>query len=218
MKREVKSISSKECYDWILKKHYAHRKPRMQFCYGLFVDNLLKGVVTFGTPATPFIARGLCGKEHENEVLELSRLVINSNVPQNSGSFLIGNAMKLIPEQYKIIVSYADTKMGHIGYVYQATNFLYTGLTIPMKEWKKKGDNRHSQNISKEKSLQEKKKDDSYEQIYRNRKHRYIFFIGNKDENKELKSKLKYSIMPYPKGEPKKYESNDIKEVQGRLI
>lgn len=27
------------------------------------------------------------------------------------------------------IVSYADTEHGHIGYVYQATNFFYTGCT-----------------------------------------------------------------------------------------
>jgi hypothetical protein len=28
-----------------------------------------------------------------------------------------------------IVVSYADTAMGHIGYIYQASNFLFTGTT-----------------------------------------------------------------------------------------
>ena len=91
MRKIIQPISNKECYDWVLKKHYAHRKPRMQFCFGLFIDNKLEGVITFGLPATPFVARGLCGKEHETEVLELSRLVINSNVPKNSASFLVAS-------------------------------------------------------------------------------------------------------------------------------
>ena len=29
----------------------------------------------------------------------------------------------------KIVVSYADTSKGHVGYVYQATNFIYTGMS-----------------------------------------------------------------------------------------
>jgi len=216
--RKVGVIGNKECFDWVLKKHYAKRKPRMQFCFGLFIDEILQGIITFGLPATPFVARGLCGKEYEKEVLELSRLVLNSDVPKNSASFLVSNSLKLLPEKYKIIVSYADTSVGHKGYIYQATNFFYTGLTIPMKEWRKKGDTLHSQNVCKEKSLEERKKDDSFEQIYRPQKHRYIIFRGNKKEKKERLLNLKHSLLKYPKGKSQRYSCIDIKETQQRLM
>jgi len=217
MKREIFQISSKECMEWVLKKHYAQRKPRMQFCFGLYINGIVQGVITFGYPATPFVSRGLCGREYEKEVLELNRLVINSGVPKNSASFLVANSMKMLPKQYKIIVSYADTSVGHIGYVYQATNFLYTGLTIPMKEWRMKGEKLHSQNVCKSKSLKERKEDDNFEQIQRPRKHRYIRFLGTKEEIAERLAKLIYPQAPYPKGISKKYNSPDIKVLQSKL-
>jgi hypothetical protein len=212
--KTIKKISSRECREWVLKKHYAKRKPRIQYAFGLYLNNLLEGIVTYGYPATPFVSRGLCGKEYEKEVLELNRLVINSKVPKNSASFLVSNSMKMLPKEIKIIVSYADTSVGHVGYIYQATNFIYTGLTIPMKEWKLKGKNLHSQNVSKSKSLEEKKKDETFEQIYRPQKHRYIRFLGNKKEKEERLSKLKYKIFSYPKGISKRYSSPNIKNKQ----
>jgi len=214
LNREIKQISSKMCMDWVLKKHYAKRKPRMQYCFGLFIEGVLQGVITYGYPATPFVSRGLCGKEYEKEVLELSRLVINSNVPKNSASFLVGNSLKMLPKEFKIIVSYADTSMNHKGYIYQATNFIYTGLTIPMKEWRLKDRNLHSQNVCKKVPLKERENNPDFEQIYRPQKHRYIRFLGNKTEIKERKSKLKYKIQQYPKGKSDKYDCIDIKQSQ----
>ena len=204
--------------EWVLEKHYAKRKPRMQFKFGLFIDGILHGVVTFGYPATPMTSRGICGKEYESFVLELNRLVINETAPKNSASFLVANSIKKLPDQFKIIISYADTSMGHKGYIYQATNFIYTGLTIPMKEWKLKGKNLHSQNVCKNISLKERKADPNYIQIQRPQKHRYILFRGNKKEMKILLKNLKYPIKKYPKGKSKRYECRDILNTQKRLI
>ena len=97
--REIKPITSKECKEWVLKKHYAKRKPRIQYAYGLFLDGKMEGVITYGYPATPFVSRGLCGKKYENYVLELNRLVINSGVPKNSASFLVANSLKMLPKK-----------------------------------------------------------------------------------------------------------------------
>jgi len=216
-KKLVLPINSKECSEWVLKKHYAKRKPRIQFAYGIYIDNKLEGVITFGYPATPFVSRGLCGKQHEEKVMELNRLVINSGVPKNSASFLVSNSIKLLPPKYKIIVSYADSSVGHIGFIYQATNFSYTGMTIDMKEWRKKDSNLHSQNVCKEVKLSERKKDNSFEQIMRPKKHRYILFRGNKKEKLQLKKDLKHKVLPYPKGITKRYECIDINEKQTLL-
>src|SRR3990172_4958416 len=124
----VLPISFDEVKDWILKKHYAHRLPCIQYAFGLYHSNKLMGVVTYGMPASPNLCKGVCGEEYKDKVLELNRLVINSDALPNSASFLISHSLRMLPKEY-CIVSYADSQMGHIGYVYQATNWLYTGMT-----------------------------------------------------------------------------------------
>ena len=47
----------------------------------------------------------------------------------------------------KVIVSYADTSLGHHGYIYQATNWIYTGLSAKRKDYKIKGLDLHSASI-----------------------------------------------------------------------
>jgi hypothetical protein len=66
------------------------------------------------------VARGICGKEQESIVVELNRLCLLDN-DKNQASFLVANSMKLLPKP-TIVISYADTGQGHVGYVYQACN------------------------------------------------------------------------------------------------
>ena len=49
MDRVVKPITTKECLSWVLTKHYAKRKPRIQFAFGLYIESRLMGVITFGS-------------------------------------------------------------------------------------------------------------------------------------------------------------------------
>lgn len=45
-------------------------------------------------------------------------------------------------KQYKddlILVSYADSAQGHHGYIYQATNWIYTGISAKRTEWREIG-------------------------------------------------------------------------------
>ena len=111
-----------------MKIHYARRMPCIQYAYGLFQDSELIGVVTYGQPASPSVCKGIAGEENRHRVLELNRLVILPNSPPNSASFLVAHSLKLLPKDM-FIVSYADSAWGHKGYVYQATNWLYTGMT-----------------------------------------------------------------------------------------
>lgn len=39
-------------------------------------------------------------------------------------------------------------------------------------------------------------------------KHRYFYFIGNKNEIKVMKSKLNYPVLPYPKGNNQRYDAS----------
>jgi hypothetical protein len=189
----VMPIKNEEAYPWLLNKHYAKRIPQIMFAFGLYDDGQLVGVVTYGIPASPSLCMGICGKEYSDKVLELNRVCLLNN-DKNESSFLVSNSIKLLPKP-TIVVSYADTAQGHVGYVYQATNFLFTGTT---KERTDMGgrDGKHSRH-SKDPSIR----------VFRSSKHRYVYFHGTKRDKKVMLSKLMYKVEPYPKGDSKRYDS-----------
>ena len=65
----VKSIENYETKEWLLKKHYAKRMCSISFAFGLYVDNVLSGVITFGMPPSSTLSESICGKEYKNYVL-----------------------------------------------------------------------------------------------------------------------------------------------------
>ena len=69
--------------------------------------------------------KSLFGEKYMHLVYELNRLCTNDNLKKNANSFFFSNCIKLLPKPI-IIVSYADQIIGHSGYIYQASNFLYT--------------------------------------------------------------------------------------------
>jgi hypothetical protein len=215
----VLPIKNEETYPWLLKKHYAKRIPQIMYAFGLYEDSVLLGVVTYGIPASPSLCMGICGKEWSDKVLELNRLCLQDN-NKNQSSFLVANSIKLLPKP-TIVVSYADQAQGHVGYVYQATNFLYTGISAKRVDWTVKGfEHKHSKTLSDGmtlESIKEKYKDDFY-YTERSRKHRYILFHGDKKQKKTMRNLLKYDVLPYPKGDTKQYDSGGVVESQQLLF
>lgn len=183
---EVKKIEYKDTKPFILGIHYAHRMPSISYAYGLFFAGELVGCVTFGMPASHTLCKGICGEEYKKNVLELNRLVLLRNI-KNEASFLVASALKMLGRNL-VIVSYADTAQGHAGYVYQATNFLFTGTTKPRTDMASK-DGKHSRHSLGDRS----------NRVFRSAKHRYIFFIGDKRWKKQALKALKYPIEDYPK-------------------
>ena len=190
----VLPIKSEESYPWILQKHYAKRIPHISYAFGLYENNDLKGVVTYGMPASPFLCIGVCGPESRDYVIELNRLCLQEN-KKNYASFLVANSLKQLPKP-KIVVSYADTAMGHIGYVYQACNFLFTGTTKERTDMASisGGHSRHNAG-------------DRTKRVDRSAKHRYVFMLGSKRQKSNFLKLLRYEVLPYPKGDTKKYDA-----------
>lgn len=195
----VEEIDKKLAYPFILDIHYAHRLPSISYAYGLYEGAELIGICTYGSPPSNALCVGIMGKEHKTKVLELNRLCLTYN-RKNEASFLISNSIRLLPKN-KCIVSYADTAQKHSGIVYQATNWLYTGLSAKRVDWVVKGlEHKHSKTISDGmtlKTIKEKYGDDFYYRE-RSRKHRYVYFHGSKTEKKQLLKNLKYPILEYP--------------------
>ena len=203
---EVHQIESKETDSWLLTKHYAKRKCQRMFCFGLFNDHNLEGIVTFGMPPSPQVGRGWLGEDYRTKVIELNRLCINESAPVNSASFLVGRSLRLMKDW--AVVSYADSAMGHVGYVYQACNFIYCGATKSHdKEYWIDGKWVHAKVLTNRgitaPALYAKKNQIATK--LPEPKHRYIFF-----GDKSLQKHLKYEAQAYPKGETKRYDCADI--------
>tara|TARA_R110000796_G_scaffold32323_2_gene84804 strand:+ start:3704 stop:4363 length:660 start_codon:yes stop_codon:yes gene_type:complete len=206
---KIKPISYELAMELVVKNHYLHRKCPCSQAFGLFEKTENKtdlfnserivGCVVYGTPSSAPLRKGICGIEESFNVLELTRLWIEDSTPKNTESYLIGNTIKLVNKE--VIVSYAEIQQGHIGIVYQATNWKYTGLSAKRTNWVIEGIDKHCQTIADKYTSKELSDlyGDKFKKVPRPRKHRYVYFNANKRRKKELINKLKYQIHPYPK-------------------
>ena len=204
---EVHPISSKEATEVIVRNHYLHRRGPASSCFGLFDEwGSLVGVITYGTPASPSLCKGVAGEDEVSHVTELTRLWIADITPKNAESFLIGKSLRMLPQEKDIVVSFAEIRAGHVGTVYQATNWIYTGLSDRHVEWHVDGveSSKHGRHLFDEFGGVEGAKKvlgDRLVRTERPRKHRYVFLRGSKSRRKELLSKLRYEPQPYPVSE-----------------
>lgn len=110
----------------VVRWHYMHRRPNISYAFGLYRAERLVGVVTFGVPASRHLQISAC-REQPNAVIELNRLWVDDAMPKNTESWFVSRALRLLPP--RIVVSYADTAWGHMGYIYRALSFRYAGWT-----------------------------------------------------------------------------------------
>jgi len=211
-KYKIREIRHKECYPFLLKIHYAHRIPNICHSFGLFdlKKNLIVGIITFGLPPAP--TEQLEWKDFN--FLELNRLCLIKPLEKNVLSYFVSNSLKKLPDN-SVIISYADMDYNHSGYIYQSTNWIYTGIgSIGTKTFvMKNGKERHSRHLHliNESEVKEIKKSKG--------KHRYFYFIGNKRQKRKFLRKLlkRYKILNYPKGKNKYYDINNKISLQKTL-
>ena len=221
MNYKVKSIDYQDCKEWFLKKHYAHRIPPIEFCFGLYDKDMLIGVCSYGTPVSS-VLRDLF---ESYKLYELNRLVINENMPKNTLSYFVSKTLNLLPKPC-VLVSYADTSQNHHGYIYQATNWIYTGLSAKFMDYMVKGmEHLHGASIFDMSRGRENRvqylRDKFGDRLYmkeRPRKHRYFYFVGNKRQKRQMLNELPYDIQPYPKGENKRYDASYKPTIQTKLL
>lgn len=196
---DIKKIPNATAQAVVVREHYLHRKAPCSVAFGLFDGDELKGVVMYGTPSSAPLRRGIAGPEYVNDVAELTRLWVADDVPKNGESFLISNTVKRAGK--RIVVSYADTSQNHVGTVYQAANWLYTGLSAKRTNWTLDGVSLHCQTLADKYTAEQirEKYGDAFSLQPRPRKHRYVWLNGSKKEKKQILRALRYPILPYPK-------------------
>ncbi|MCK5016882.1 MAG: hypothetical protein KAS32_07395 [Candidatus Peribacteraceae bacterium] len=97
-------------------------------CYALYESCEIIGAILFGELSTTAWKKY---GDDEKDVVELRRLVTLDKCPRNTESMFISRAIKHLKKHspYKICISYADPFHGHVGYVYQASNWSFLGKT-----------------------------------------------------------------------------------------
>ena len=196
----IRQIDYKTAMEAIVREHYLHRRCPCTNAFGLFLGEELKGVVIYGTPASSSLRIGIAGAGNTHNVAELTRLWVCDSVPRNGESFLIGRTVGKAGKE--IVVSYAEIQQGHIGIVYQAANWIYTGLSAKRTNWTIEGMDKHCQTLADKYTAAEirEKYGDRFSLQERPRKHRYVFINAKGRRRAELLAALKYKQQPYPKG------------------
>lgn len=212
-KYTVKPIARCEWLPFVRDLHYAKRVPMVSHAFGLF-DHALRACVTYGGNANGNLNNFL-----GYPLLELNRLIALPGLEKNCLSLLVGASLKMV-DYACTIISYADTTQGHHGYIYQATNWIYTGVTAGDVEFEKDGKQYHRKKIydtfgtgSMQNAI-----DKGFSPVVSGKKHRYFYFIGSKKQKKEMMTLLPYPTVPYPKGENFRYDDSAKIKIQNRLF
>ncbi|MFC1865095.1 DNA methyltransferase [Chloroflexota bacterium] len=174
-----------------------------KLAFGVFSKEKLLGAITFGVgPANVY---KMIAEASPRDCLTLSRLWLSDKLPANSESRVLGIVLRALKRftQIKFIVSYADPAKGHLGIIYQATGWVYTGLSEAMPKFDLgDGRPRHSRSLSHSHGSHSvkffKECGVSVNVLPQSRKHRYFYFL-----DKACQQKLNVSLKPYPKKEVK---------------
>ena len=150
-KLSIREIDRKLARDMIVKNHYSQKWTKCSVALGLYYsdgtqhkffdmeDEKLIGVICYGDPIGRHSGASISTEIPRENVYELVRLFIHDGYGSNIESYLIGQGFKWLKENQphiKALISYADPQAGHVGTIYQATNWIYQGNKIrPNDSW-----------------------------------------------------------------------------------
>ena len=184
------------------KHHYLHSLPGgTSLAFGAFTGSRLRGALTLGVG--PLKAHSLVQGASPKDCLTLTRLWLYDELPKNSESRFIGVVLRFLRRytSLKFLVSYADPAQGHLGGIYQATNWVYTGPSEAMPLYDiGDGKARHSRSLSHAygtHSVQHFSRHGVLVKLVpQQAKHRYLYFLDG-----AWRGRLEVPELAYPKRE-----------------
>lgn len=205
----------------VMNYHYSKKMPLGKLIkYGVWEDDLFIGVVLFGRGASPKLgsAYGL----DQIECCELVRVALTKHVAQVSQIVL--QTIKKLKESnpgLRLIISFADPRQNHKGTIYQAMNWIYSGDSMPAKEYFFEGKWVHvrtmfhtgfqgGQTLPKIGRLSDKEKKELRVREAPG-KHRYLFPL-----DRGIRRKIESLRLPYPAVEGS-IVSRDNSVVEGQV-
>lgn len=111
--------------------HYSKTMPRGKNNYiGVWEDGEFRGVVLFGIGSGGSTNGERWGLNRAGQMAELVRVALRDH--KTPVSQMVSYAVRMVAKRnpgLRLIVSFADPNEGHVGAIYQAANWLYTGLS-----------------------------------------------------------------------------------------
>lgn len=227
----VREISLEDARNVITGHEYLGTLGSAEFAYGLFFGEHLAGTVTFGRTAGTAVKKSVCGAEHADKVISLTRgcCLPWADPPRKSSdgrihtgaaaSYLISAACRqLTARGYHVFVAYADPKAGERGVIFRACNFLYCGATSPTEKFRRPDgkvyDARNVHLLTRDRrfgmlrykrSRAEQKQlliEEGCEFFKDDRcKHRFVGIFGDRRTKRVLRAALRWEVMEYPNQE-----------------
>ena len=182
--------------------HYLHSLPGGTcLAFGVFLEHRLLGCLTLGVG--PKNAHALVDGAASQDCLTQTRLWLSDQLPMNSESRFIGVVLRSLRKHttLKFLVSYADPAQGHWGTIYQATGWVYTGLSeaAPLYDIGD-GKARHSRSLSHAYGTHSvayfQNQSINVQLVPQAAKHRYVYFL-----DASWRDRLTVPVLPYPKKE-----------------
>ena len=197
---EVAPISQSDAKSLIVRNHYLHSFPGgTKLSFGIFYQSFLMGAITLGVG--PFLGYGMVNGATPEDCVTLTRFWLVDDLPRNSESHVIGILLRSLQKEtsLKFVLAYSDPAAGHLGTIYQATNWIYTGLSsaTPLYDI---GDGilHHSRSLAHGLGTHSIRylvsQGISVKTVPQMAKHRYIYFL-----DQSWRSRLTVPVLSYPK-------------------
>lgn len=216
--KEINKIIAKKL---IVENHYSHAWSMCNVSLGIFykkdnhrffkgdVDKLI-GCIVYGTPVGRQVISGISPLVKKGEVFELTRLWIEDGYGKNIESFVIAESFRWLKNHrpnIKMLISYADPNQGHLGRIYQATNWHYQFIKNtpdndiiislsgpPDYDWL------HPRTLVSRIGARNKESiPKPYWKKFIRRKFRYLYFLCDRRQKRKIIENLIHPISPYPK-------------------
>lgn len=128
----LKVIPSKLAVEFVKKHHYSGTVSNTSCLhFGAFLDGVLHGVMSYGSPMDKSKVINLVTPCKWNEMLELNRMAFDDYLPKNSESRCISQSIRLIKKNaphIKWILSFSDAVQCGDGSIYRASGFILTAV------------------------------------------------------------------------------------------
>lgn len=131
---DIKEIPKETALEMIRKYHYSNTLPKLnKYFVGFYLNENLCGVVTLGWGTRPrHTIQRIFPSLDTKDYLEIGRMCMTEEMPRNSESQMLSQLVTWLKKNHpelKVLFTWADGMVGKVGYVYQASNFIYAGYS-----------------------------------------------------------------------------------------
>lgn len=180
------------------KWHYSRSMPTGKLVkFGVWENAEFVGAIIYGRGAAPNLLNqyGLT----QMQGCELVRVAMTKHtVPVSRVLAITLRTMKRTQPGLRLVVSFADPDEGHVGGIYKASGWVYTGRMRPAKYFRILGKIVHPRSVGAKgvsQTINEVRRllDPSAEEVWKDGKHRYLMPLDDK-----MRAAIEPLAQPYP--------------------